>query len=63
MGANAFKQADMPDVFGTPSVTSEVMKGKRELSKAHLTLLSERCHVSPAVFCPSALTVTRKTRT
>ena len=62
MGANGLKQADMLDVFGTPSVASEVMKGKRELSKAHISRLSERFHVSPEVFFPSALTTTRKAR-
>ncbi len=50
MAANGLKQADMITVFGTPSVASEVLRGKRELSKAHIQKLSERFHVSPALF-------------
>jgi HTH-type transcriptional regulator / antitoxin HigA len=62
MAANGLKQADLLDLFGTPSVASEVMKGKRKLSKAHISRLSERFHVSPEVFFSSALTGTRKAR-
>jgi HTH-type transcriptional regulator/antitoxin HigA len=50
MEANHLRQADMLDVFGTASVISEVLKGKRKLSKAHILKLSERFHVSPALF-------------
>jgi HTH-type transcriptional regulator/antitoxin HigA len=52
MAANGLKQADMITVFGTPSVASEVLRGKRELSKTHIQKLSERFHVSPALFFP-----------
>jgi HTH-type transcriptional regulator/antitoxin HigA len=41
---------DLLDVFGTASVVSEVLSGKRELSKAHIVKLSDRFHVSPALF-------------
>ena len=50
MEANSLKQSDLLDVFGTASVISEVLKGKRELSKAHIARLSERFHLSPALF-------------
>ena len=50
MEANGLRQVDMLDVFGTPSVASEVLRGKRELSKTHITRLAERFHVSPALF-------------
>jgi HTH-type transcriptional regulator/antitoxin HigA len=50
MDANSLKQADLIDVFGTKSVISEVLSGKRDLSKAHIQKLSERFHVSPEVF-------------
>ena len=50
MDANGLRQVDLLDVFGTASVISEVLKGKRELSKAHIAKLSERFHVSPALF-------------
>jgi HTH-type transcriptional regulator/antitoxin HigA len=38
------------DVFGTPSIVSEVMSGKRELNKDQIKRLSERFHVSPELF-------------
>jgi HTH-type transcriptional regulator/antitoxin HigA len=50
MDANGLKQADMIDVFGTKSVASEVLSGKRDLSKAHIQRLAERFHVSPELF-------------
>lgn len=50
MQANNLKQVDMVDVFGTRSVVSEVLSGKRDLSKAHIQNLSIRFHVSPEVF-------------
>ena len=50
MDSNHLRQVDLLDVFGTASVVSEVLKGKRELSKAHITKLSERFHLSPALF-------------
>lgn len=50
MDANKLRQTDLLDVFGSASVISEVLKGKRELSKAHIVGLSDRFHVSPAVF-------------
>ena len=50
MEANGLRQADLLDVFGTASVISEVLKGKRELSKAHIAKLSERFCISPALF-------------
>jgi HTH-type transcriptional regulator / antitoxin HigA len=37
-------------VFGTASVVSEVLSGKRELSKEHIRRLSRRFHVSPELF-------------
>ena len=43
-------QVDLLDVFGTPSVVSEVLQGKRELSKTHIARLSARFHLSPALF-------------
>ena len=52
MEANGLKQADMIDIFGTPSVISEVLRGKRALSKAHIQNLSARFHVSPELFFP-----------
>jgi len=43
-------QKDLADVFGTRSIVSEVLSGKRELNKAQIARLSARFHVSPEVF-------------
>jgi HTH-type transcriptional regulator / antitoxin HigA len=43
-------QKDLVDVFGTPSIVSEVMSGKRELNKDHIRRLAARFHVSPELF-------------
>jgi hypothetical protein len=40
----------MLDVFGSKGIASEVLSGKRELSKAHIQRLSEKFHVSPGLF-------------
>ena len=50
MDSNGLRQVDLLDVFGTASVVSEVLSDKRELSKAHIAKLSERFHLSPALF-------------
>ena len=42
---HSLKQKDLLDVFGNPSVTSEVLSGKRELSKEHIRRLSDRFSV------------------
>jgi len=44
------RQKDLLDVFGTPSVASEVLNSKRELSKEHIRRLSARFHVSSELF-------------
>jgi HTH-type transcriptional regulator / antitoxin HigA len=43
-------QKDLADVFGTPSIVSEVLSGKRELNKDQIARLSARFHVSPELF-------------
>ncbi len=50
MEANRLKQKDLVGVFETASVVSEVLSGKRELTKDHIKRLSEKFHVSPALF-------------
>jgi HTH-type transcriptional regulator/antitoxin HigA len=50
MAGNRLRQKDLVDVFGTESVVSEVLNGKRELNKEHIKRLSERFGVSPAIF-------------
>ncbi len=48
--ANSLKQKDLVDVFGAPSIVSEVLNGKRGLTIEHIRKLSRRFHVSPEVF-------------
>jgi len=50
MDQHGLKQKNLVDVFGTPSIVSEVLSGKRELSKTHIKRLSKRFRVSPELF-------------
>jgi HTH-type transcriptional regulator/antitoxin HigA len=50
MSANDLKQKDLVDVFGTPSIVSEVLNGRRHLTTDHIRRLSARFHVSPELF-------------
>jgi HTH-type transcriptional regulator/antitoxin HigA len=50
MDANNLRQKDLVDVFGTPSIVSEVLSGKRGLTIEHIKKLSGRFHVSAEVF-------------
>ncbi len=50
MEANNLKQKDLVDIFGTPSIISEVLSGKRSLTTGHVRRLSERFHVTPEIF-------------
>lgn len=50
MEEHHLRQKDLVDVFGTESIVSDVLNGKRDLTKDHITRLSARFHVSPAVF-------------
>jgi len=50
MDQHGLRQKDLLDVFGTPSIVSEVLSGKRELTKDHIKRLSTRFHVSPELF-------------
>ena len=48
--ANGLKQKDLVDVFGTPSIVSEILNGKRGLTIEHIKKLSRRFHLSPEIF-------------
>jgi HTH-type transcriptional regulator/antitoxin HigA len=50
MEENHLRQKDLVDVFGTESIVSDVLNGKRDLTKDHIRKLSERFGVSPALF-------------
>ena len=42
MRENNLKQTDMTDIFGTQSIVSEVLNGKREITKLQAKALAER---------------------
>ncbi|MGH9567514.1 MAG: helix-turn-helix domain-containing protein [Candidatus Angelobacter sp.] len=50
MEQHQLRQKDLVDVFGTESIVSDVLNGKRDLTKDHIIRLSSRFSVSPAVF-------------
>jgi HTH-type transcriptional regulator / antitoxin HigA len=50
METQGLKQKDMLGIFGTPSIVSEVLNGKRKLTTEHIKKLSRRFHVSTDVF-------------
>jgi HTH-type transcriptional regulator/antitoxin HigA len=47
---NGLRQKDLVDIFGTPSIISEVLSGKRKFTTEHIRRLSRRFHVSPELF-------------
>jgi HTH-type transcriptional regulator / antitoxin HigA len=50
MAIHDLKQKDLVDIFGTPSIVSEVLHGKRQLTTEHIRRLSERFQVTPELF-------------
>lgn len=50
MEQKGLRQADLLPVFGSRSVASDVVGGKREPSKTHIRKLAAFFHVSPEVF-------------
>ncbi len=50
MAARDVKQSDLWELFGSKGVASEVVNGKRGISKAQAKALAEFFHVSPELF-------------
>ncbi len=50
MEQRGLRQKDMVSIFGTRSTVSEVMNGKRELTKNQILGLCKFFHVSPCIF-------------
>jgi HTH-type transcriptional regulator / antitoxin HigA len=50
MDQHGLKQKDLADVFGTRSIVSEVLSGKRKLNREHIQRLSQRFRTSPEAF-------------
>lgn len=50
LDANGMTGADLGRLLGNVSLGGKILRGERELSKAHLRVLAERFKVSPALF-------------
>src|SRR5262245_31731151 len=50
MAATDLKQADLALIFGSKGIVSEVVNGKRGISKANAKALGEFFNISPAAF-------------
>lgn len=50
MKENNLKQTDMTEIFGTQSVVSEVLNGKREITKMQAKALAERFAIKVEAF-------------
>ena len=50
MVQNDLRPVDLSDVFGSSAVTSQVLNGRREISKAHARRLAERFRLSVEAF-------------
>jgi HTH-type transcriptional regulator / antitoxin HigA len=50
MEQNDLRQSDLLPIFGSRGYVSDVVNGKRAISKAHAKALGEMFHVSPDVF-------------
>jgi HTH-type transcriptional regulator/antitoxin HigA len=54
MAENGLTQADLAPLFGTPSIISEVLAGKRGLALAHIEKLAAYFHLPADVFITRA---------
>lgn len=50
MLAKGVSQAELGRMFGSSGIASEVLSGKRAMSKAHIKTLAKHFHVSPSIF-------------
>ena len=50
LDAHNLRQKDLVPIFASESIISEILNGKRHLTKAHIEKLSKRFRVSPSVF-------------
>jgi HTH-type transcriptional regulator/antitoxin HigA len=51
---NQLPQRALVEIFGTDSIVSEVLSGKRQLQRKHIEGLASYFNVSPAAFFPAA---------
>ena len=52
MEENDMSGSDLGRLLGDRSLGSRILSGERQLSKTHITILSDRFAVSPALFLP-----------
>jgi HTH-type transcriptional regulator/antitoxin HigA len=50
MAEHGLKQKDLVSIFGARSTVSEIMSGKRELTRGQISRLSQFFQVSPEIF-------------
>ncbi len=50
MEERSLRQRDLVPIFKTESIVSDILKGRRELTKRHIEELAKIFHVSPAAF-------------
>lgn len=50
MEASGTRQADLVGILGSSGVVSEIVNGKRAISKAQAKILADRYQVSPSLF-------------
>ena len=50
MASRGLKQRDLLDIFGSDGIASEVVNGKRNISRAHAKSLAEYFHVPVDLF-------------
>lgn len=50
MEQHSLKQRDLVKIFGARSTVSEVLSGKRDVTKEQIRRLSQHFHVSPEIF-------------
>jgi len=53
MEQNDLNQYDLAEDLGGQPVVSDILRGKRKLTREHIERLSERFHISPSSFYPS----------
>lgn len=53
MEQNSLSQYDLAKELGGQSVVSDILRGKRKLTREHIERLGKRFHVSPATFYAS----------
>jgi HTH-type transcriptional regulator / antitoxin HigA len=50
MESNCLQQSDLVEVFGSKGIASEVLNGKRQISKSLALKLGDFFHLNPAIF-------------